>query len=36
MIGVGIALQDERFFGHLVDRLGQLRITFIAGPIDPS
>jgi hypothetical protein len=36
MIGVGIALQDGRFFRHLVDRLGQLRITFIAGPIDPS
>ena len=35
MIGVGIALQDERFFGHLVNRLDQLRIAFIAGPIDP-
>jgi len=34
MIGVGIALQDEPFFGHLVNRLDQLRIAFIASAID--
>ena len=28
--GVGIALQGERFFGHLVNCLDQLRIAFIA------
>ena len=32
--GVGIALQDERFFGHSVNRLDQLRIVLVASPID--
>ena len=27
---VGIALQDERSFGHLVNRLDQLRIVVVA------
>jgi len=27
IFGVGIALQDERFFGHLVNRLDQLRFA---------
>jgi len=36
MIGVGIALQDEPFFGHLVNCLDQLRIVLIASPIDPA
>jgi hypothetical protein len=35
IFGVGIALQDERFFGHLVNCLDQLRIVFVSSPIDP-
>jgi hypothetical protein len=36
MIGVGIALQDGRFFEHLVNRLDQLRIVVVASQIDPQ
>ena len=35
VVGLGIAFQDERFFGHLVNCLDQLGIVFVAGPIDP-
>jgi hypothetical protein len=30
--GLPIVSQHEHFFGHLVDRLDQLRIIFVASP----
>ena len=35
VLGVGIAFQDERFFGHLVNCLDQLRIVLVARRVDP-
>jgi hypothetical protein len=35
VVVAGIALQDDRLFGRLVNCLDQLGIVFVASPIDP-